>query len=82
MNDSPEVRIAVVETKIEGLREQNKAQYDSLKSEVYLIKDDIKSLIAVMNRGKGAYTASLLLAGTLGTGILAGVQWLLSFVKH
>lgn len=59
-------RIAVMESEIKGIREQNKAQFLSLQQEMAEMNKAITELVAIMNKGKGAYAASLALAGTIG----------------
>lgn len=100
MTETNETKIAVLHTVIEnvkeqtkllhdGLREQNKAQYDSLaghissvQGDLIKVQQDVKLLIETMNKGKGAYTASLLLAGILGSAALTVIQWASGLIKH
>jgi hypothetical protein len=60
------VKIAVLETKIEGLREQSVAHYKTNQERFDRVDMKIDELVAVMNRGKGAYTASMIIAGAIG----------------
>lgn len=66
-DQSAEVQIAILQTKVENLTDQ-----------VADLTQSVKDLTAVMNRGKGAFAASLALAGVIGAGIIQGVQYLFS----
>ncbi len=60
------LRIAVIEEQISGLREQQRAHNSSTQSRFDRVEQKLDELTAVINRGKGAYTASLVLAGLIG----------------
>ncbi len=60
------VRIAVVEEQIRGIREQQRAHYASAQRRFDEIDAKMDELLAVINRGRGAYAASLVVAGVLG----------------
>lgn len=64
------IKIARVEAHIEGLREQQKSHHESNAKRFDSVEEKIDSLVAIMNRGKGAYTASMILAASLGGFIL------------
>lgn len=61
--DENTVRIAVIETELHALKEQQK-----------ILVAKIEALTEVMNKGKGAFAFALFSSGTLGAGIatLAG----------
>ena len=61
----PTVRIAVLETEVKALTKQ-----------VEKLTAAVEGLTEIMNRGKGAFAASMCLAGTIG----AGIMKLLSFL--
>ena len=60
------VRIAVIEEQIQGLRQQQKAHNDSAQRRFDSMERKIDELTAIMNRGKGAYAASMALAAAIG----------------
>lgn len=68
MADKPQndVRIAVLEEQIKGLREQQKAHADETRSALNGISHKIEALSETMNKGKGAFAVSILLAGIIG----------------
>ena len=60
------LRIAVIEEQIGGLREQQRAHHSSAQSRFDRMERKLDELTAIINRGKGAYAASLVLAGLIG----------------
>lgn len=68
MTDQPEVQIAILQTKVEALTEQ-----------VSNLANKVEELTAVMNRGKGAFAASLALAGIIGAGVMKFITYVLTF---
>jgi hypothetical protein len=62
-----EVQIAILQTKVEALTTQ-----------VSELSAAVKELTAIMNRGKGAFAASLALAGAIGAGVMKLVMYLFS----
>ncbi len=67
------IRIAVLEEQIRGIREQQKSHNASTQSRFDELDDKVDQLIAVMNRGRGAYAASLALAGVIGAVLVKGM---------
>lgn len=65
MADENSIQIAILQT-----------QVASLTSEITDLKTSVKELTAIMNRGKGAFAASLALAGIVGGSIVEGISWL------
>lgn len=74
---SNEVKIAVLEEQIRGLREQQKSHAVEAKEMFDRLFEQIAELEAALNRGRGAYAASLVFAGAIGGAIMTGVHWLL-----
>lgn len=70
------VKIAVLESKIEGLREQQKAHAIETKLAIAELSKDVRDLVAVMNRGRGAFGFAMILSGSLGASAAAFVQML------
>lgn len=60
------VRIAVVEEQIRFIREQQKHHNSSTQRRFDEIDAKMDELLAVINRGRGAYAASLVMAGVIG----------------
>lgn len=65
------IKIAVVQEQISGLREQQKAHAEATKEQLASLGIKIDELTAIMNRGKGAFAASMALAGALGAAIVS-----------
>lgn len=60
------VKIAVIEEQIAGLRAQQKAHSDAAQRRFDSMEHKIDELTAIMNRGRGAYAASMALAAIIG----------------
>lgn len=60
------IRIAVMEEQIKGIREQQRSHYEVAQRRFDELEQKADALIAIVNRGRGAYAASLVLAGLLG----------------
>lgn len=55
----PDVEIAVLNTKVEALTKQ-----------VEKLTTAVEALTAIMNRGKGAFAASMCIAGSIGAAVM------------
>lgn len=77
---SNRVEIAVLKEQISGLREQHRAHNESTQKRFDTLEEKVDSLVAVMNRGRGAYAASMVLAGVIGAVILKYVAWALGAI--
>lgn len=66
MEKDNNVRIAVLEEQIRGMREQQKLNAESTEKLFNTLFQKVDDLSAVMNRGKGAFAASMVLAGAIG----------------
>ncbi len=75
------IKIARVEAHIEGLREQQKSHHESNTKRFDSMEDKIDGLVAIMNRGKGAYTASMVLAAALGAFLLTLMKTVAAFFR-
>lgn len=82
--DHPSVQIAVIKEQINGIRAQQAAHAQETRNQFKSIEEfqketntTLSELVAVMNRGKGAYAASLAIAGIIGGGFikLISVFW-------
>lgn len=73
------VKIAVIEEKIYGLREQQRAHNESTQKRFDGMEKKIDELTAIMNRGRGAYAASMALAAGIGALIIEAVNIFTSF---
>lgn len=63
------LKIAVIEEQIVGLREQQRLYNVSTQKRFDAMETKLDELTAIMNRGRGAYAASMALAAGIG-GIL------------
>lgn len=64
------VRIAVLEEQIKGIREQQRLHNATTQQRFDALEEKLDELTALMNRGRGAYAASLMLAGAIGAALL------------
>lgn len=71
------IEIAVVKEQINGLREQARQHAATTKEQFDKLDGKVDELLAVMNRGKGAYAASLAIAGTIGAAALSAINYVL-----
>lgn len=60
------VEIAVLQT-----------QMDEISRRVERMSVNVEKLTMVMNRGWGAFSASLILAGAIGAFIMKGIDWII-----
>jgi len=60
------IKIAVVQEQILGLREQQRAHNDTAQRRFNGLESKIDELTAIMNRGRGAYAASMALSAGIG----------------
>lgn len=73
------VKIAVIEEQILGLREQQKAHNDSTQKRFDGMEGKLDDLTAIMNRGRGAYAASMAFAGAIGALLISLITWASDF---
>lgn len=64
------LRIAVIDEQIHGLREQQRMHNEATQKRFDGMERKIDELTAIMNRGKGAYAASMALAAAIGAVII------------
>lgn len=60
------MKIAVLEEQMVGLREQQRAHNAATQKRFDSMEKKLDELTAIMNRGKGAYAASMALAAGIG----------------
>lgn len=60
------LKIAVLEEQMIGLREQQRAHNSATQKRFDSMERKLDELTAIMNRGKGAYAASIALAAGIG----------------
>ena len=69
------IKIAVIAEQISGLREQQKAHNVSTQTRFDGMEKKLDDLTAIMNRGKGAYAASMAFAGAIGAVLMSVIAW-------
>jgi hypothetical protein len=76
-------KIAVLDVELRGQREQQKEHAKEFRDGFVVvgkrldsIETKVDALTATMNRGRGAFAASLAISGTIGAGALALIQYL------
>jgi hypothetical protein len=86
MADEQDIKIAVMQSQIEGLREQHKAHKeeitrsltdlaDKMFNAINGIRADIKDIYEFINRSRGSIAALLLCSSALGGVVVAVVSW-------
>lgn len=71
MSDDNDIKVAILGEQISGIREQQKAHANATEVRFNSLDDKIDDLTAIMNRGKGAYAASIAFSGVIGAAIVA-----------
>jgi hypothetical protein len=74
------LKIAVIEEQIVGLREQQRAHNAATQIRFDSMEKKLDELTAIMNRGKGAYAASMALAAAIGAILIEAMSLFSSFV--
>ena len=68
------LKIAVLEEQMIGLREQQRAHNTSTQKRFDGMEKKLDELTAIMNRGRGAYAASMALAAGIGAVLVEAVM--------
>lgn len=76
------VRIAVIEEQMLGLREQSRAHNESTQRRLETLEKKLDELTAILNRGRGAYAASIALAAGIGAILIKGMGVVLSLKSN
>ncbi len=76
------MKIAVIEEQIIGLREQQRAHNATAQRRFDAMEQKLDELTAIMNRGKGAYAASMALAAGIGAIVIEVLNVFSSFFSH
>ena len=75
-----EVKVAVVEEQIKGLRAQHKAQSDRINARLLELETSITDLLALMNKGKGAYALMVMISAGLGAVLIKVISYIFARV--
>lgn len=75
------LKIAVIEEQITGLREQSRVHNESTQRRLDRMEKKLDELTAIMNRGRGAYAASMVLAAGIGAVLLQAMDALAAIFK-
>lgn len=75
------IRIAVIEEQMLGLREQSRAHNESSQRRLETLEKKIDELTAIMNRGRGAYAASMALAAGIGAFLMQGFELITTLMR-
>lgn len=74
------LKIAVLEEQIIGLREQQRVHYAATQKRFDGMEKKLDELTAIMNRGKGAYAASMVLAAGIGAILIETINMATAFI--
>jgi len=77
MASENDIKIAVLEEQIRGLREQNKAQFDAIRVDLGALSTKMEGVLTFMNQNKGGMKVILACGGVAGA-IGAGVTKLIA----
>ena len=75
------LKIAVIQEQIAGLREQQRAHNDTTQRRFNALEVKIDDLAAIMNRGRGAYAASIAVATAIGAMLIEAVSFISSYFQ-
>jgi hypothetical protein len=81
MTEDQDIKIAVMQSQIESLREQHKQQSDKLFDSVNDIRKDIKDIYQFVNHSRGSAAVLLVFAGMFGALIVDVFAWWLGKIK-
>ena len=73
------LHIAVLQEQISGLREQQRAHQQLIQSRFDQLDAKVNDLVAIMNRGKGAYAASMALVTGIGAVLIEIINLTFSY---
>lgn len=65
-DDKLEVRLAVLEEQIRGIREQQKAHAEKTEKAIDRMATEMAQLLEIVNKGKGAYLGVTVFAAVVG----------------
>lgn len=75
MANDMEVEIARLDERLKAHAEATTKQFGLQNIAIGEITAKLDTLTATMNQGKGVYAASMTLAGVIGAGIMAAIEW-------
>lgn len=76
------LKIAVIEEQIFGLREQQRAHNETTQRRLDSVEKKLDELTAIMNRGRGAFAASMALAAGIGAVMIEGINFVHSIFQR
>ena len=76
------IKIAVIQEQVFGMRQQQKANNDITQNRFNGIEDKLDELTAVLNRGRGAYAASMALAAAIGGVMIEIINFVTSYTHR
>jgi hypothetical protein len=76
------VKIAVLEEQVKGIREQQAAHAKDTRERFDDVSHKLDELLAMLNKGKGAYAVLFLLSGALGAAVIKVGGLMLNWMKQ
>jgi len=76
------VKIAVLEEQIKGIREQQAVHAKDTRERFDAMGDKLDELLAMMNKGKGAYAVLFLISGALGAAFIKIAGLVMAWMRH
>ncbi len=76
------IKIAVLQEQLLGLRAQQEHNNHGMQCRLSALEGKIDELTAILNRGRGAYAASMALSAAIGGVLLAGIRIAASYMHR
>ncbi len=81
-NMANSIKIAVLEEQVKGIREQQSAHAKDTRERFDDVSHKLDELLAMLNKGKGAYAVLFLLSGAIGAAVIKLGGVVLGWVKQ
>ncbi len=81
-NTMNSIKIAVLEEQVKGIREQQSAHAKDTRERFDDVSHKLDELLAMLNKGKGAYAVLFLLSGAIGAAVIKLGSVILGWMKQ
>lgn len=71
-------KIGALQAEVQGLRAQHKEHSIEIKADIKDLTEKVDDIVAIVNKGKGAWWTALLFAGTIGSLIVKGFSMVIA----
>ncbi len=80
-NMANSIKIAVLEEQVKDIREQQSAHAKDTRERFDVMDSKLDELLAMLNKGKGAYAVMFLLSGAIGAAVIKIGSMFLAWMK-